>query len=304
MRKFINLITEALKPTATKLDEPTDHLFDIPVEPDTDNQQVAVAPEATPPAPEPIHRAAGAQGTRNAFATGAHRIGAGIPGEMWRSLNDLSQHVGADDISDEQARINAGHDEADYVQALGPVAAAELGADTPALLTTDGYEPVTPNTLPAVISRQLTASGDPDIEDNFDPEWHQIRHLPGYLQTAIRQIGRRVFAQFTTTPIEDIQMVCEILNPASDVQKMATWVVRNGHKEDEQRMDFSDIIPGFTADCTLWRAGGVEYLIMRDIGGHYIYAWPEDHRQMTDRNAAPGAEAPQIGAPMRRLPGA
>jgi hypothetical protein len=67
-------------------------------------------------------------------------------------------------------------------------------------------------------------------------------------------------------------------------------------------MDFSDIIPGFTADLTIWRSGGVEYCIMRDIGGHYIYAWPENNRQMTDRTGA--AAEPTYGAlnaPQRRL---
>lgn len=289
MRKFINIISEALRPTATKT--ATAHDLDSLLGPDTSHQQVATAAPSAVPAAVAAPRNAGGAHTRAAVASGMRNVNTG---NIMRDLaNHAATHDFHDEISDEQARLNAGHNEQDYVAALGNTGAAQLGAPVAGVLA-PAY-PVTPDNLPTVIHQQLMAHGDGEFEDTFDPEWHQIRHLPGYMQTMIRSIGRRVFSQFTTTPIEDINMICEILNRPIDVQKMATWIVRNGHKEDEMTMDFGDIVPGFTADCTLWRAGGVQYLIMRDVGGHYIYAWPETVREVTNRTAPNGQNAAQIG---------
>ena len=90
---------------------------------------------------------------------------------MLKQLASAHQSGMKDSISDEQAAKNAGAD------------SVEGYVDKPKL---------TPEHLPAVISQEMRASGQ-----NLNVKWHQVKHLPGYLQSGIRAIGRKVFSPFT-----------------------------------------------------------------------------------------------------------
>lgn len=135
-----------------------------------------------------------------------------------------------------------------------------------------GYEPVPPNpeNLPAIISRELVVNG----EEDFNPNWIKVRDLPGYMQTAIRALGRQIFRQFTDYPIEDIQMMCTLTHSEADVKRMTAFIRRHGMRDDEARIELTHIMPGFETDVQLWRLAGEEFLLTRDIGGYYIYGWP------------------------------
>jgi hypothetical protein len=137
--------------------------------------------------------------------------------------------------------------------------------------------------LPAVLSRAIH---DPRNRERgvqpFDPDWHQVRNLPGYLQQAIRVLGRDAFAGFTPVPIEDIQVVAWLdprlaggtPNPKSDLDQLSGWIRRNGAKDDEAVMNMGD----YSVETQLWRTAEHEFLVVRDaIAGQqvgcYVYGW-------------------------------
>jgi hypothetical protein len=158
-----------------------------------------------------------------------------------------------DEISDAEARLRAGVEDDDVTDVAGA-------------------EPIPPTTenLPAVIHREVALTGG-----RVDPEWHQVKHLPGYLQSGIRALGRQVFRQFTETPIEDIQVITTLgnINPERDVVGMMDWIRRNGARDDAANMDFGQTMPGYTADVQLWRTKDYSFLLVHDFGGYYIYGW-------------------------------
>lgn len=259
MRNWINILLEA----ETKVKDKTDTLApSVSVDGSTD---LAVAKDGSGSAlTTPAGRTA--DGARTAAAVRDGMANVNVPADMMSDAMGLA--AGQQDIiSDEEARAAAGNHDAYAGVAL----------------------PRTPETLPMIIQNDIVASGD----ETFDPEWHQVRHLPGYLMTGIRIVAREVFARFTTTPIEDIQMMCTILNPERDVRHMMGWIAANGQKEDEMTFDFSQYIRGYSAKIQIWRVSGFQFALCTDIGGVYIYGWPENNREVTDRSETE----------MKRLPG-
>lgn len=166
-----------------------------------------------------------------------------------------------DEISDEQAAINAGlRSRQDY--------ATEPKTPSQELTT------VTSATIPAIVSKQMANMKDIDI----DPEWHQVKHLPGYMQAGIRSIGRKVFAPFTSTPIEDIQVIASLggqgPNFDKEVDAVASYLVKNGQRHTDAEIAFHDKIPDYNADVRVFMADGITFFVVKDFAGRYIYSWP------------------------------
>ncbi len=143
----------------------------------------------------------------------------------------------------------------------------------------------TSDNLPTIVSNHLVGELD------FNPDWHQVKHLPGMMMRAIQAVAGKIFRNFTSTPIGDIQMMTTAarMNPDVDVMKMASLIVKNGVKVDEMTFDFSDFMPGYQqiageSQATLWKAFGYDFMIMKDNGGHYIYGWPEGDSQISNWN--------------------
>ena len=134
-----------------------------------------------------------------------------------------------------------------------------------------GYEPVppTPENLPAIINKQVGMHG-------VHPKWHMVKHLPGYMQSAIRGLGRQIFKNFTSTPIEDIQVLSTLTNHDAELAAVGTWVKKNGHRYDQMAMQFERLFPGYNAEIHVWAAVGYVFVVVQDDFGKYIYSWPED----------------------------
>jgi hypothetical protein len=274
MRKFIDIISEAVRPTRMKT--ATDDMNSFMPQVDIDHGG-ALAPAAQPAS---TSVAAPPISTASAATTRAAALNANIPADLRASaaqhggsfLRDLERASGQAVTADELAASAA------YMNPTPTVAGVA--------------EPRPPENLPMVIQQAVMTGGDPDIDTSFNPDWHQVKNLPGNMLAAIRQMAGHVFREFTNTPTDDIQMMCDLLNPSSDVRKMAGWIVRNGVKQNEATIDFSETMPGYAAmaglaECNLYNVEGYQFLVMRDRGGHYIYGWPADHDRMTDlRNQA------------------
>lgn len=253
MRNFIDIVAntllfEAGEPesprrgtrTATK-PKPMDFMSDL----DAGGRDLAnVGSRSRPPSPQSLGKKAGGSKTRRAAAT----AGAGMmhhPG-MADAMAGMMSHGEADEISDADAARNAGMD-------------TTLGDARPV--------PPTNDNLPALVNKDIALTGG-----RVEPEWHQVKHLPGYMLNAIRAGGRQVFRQFTDTPIEDIQMICTIpgMNPERDVKAVMAWVRTHAQPQDQAEMTFGG---GIKADVRLWQSAEFSFLLVKDPMGHYVYAW-------------------------------
>src|SRR5271157_3921639 len=145
-------------------------------------------------------------------------------------------------------------------------------------------KPTTPEMLPAVISKALVKSGM-DVA-NIEPEWHMVKHLPGYLSKPIRAMGRQVFSPFTKTPIEDIQVLADIgggPNTEAELNLITKYVSSHGKRNDAMELAFHKVIPGYQADVVIYDCDGCTFFLVKDFAGQYIYSWPEsDSKQVFD----------------------
>lgn len=136
---------------------------------------------------------------------------------------------------------------------------------------TDGLnDPVTPETLPAIVSKDLVLSGQRGIV----PEWHMVKDLPGYMSAGIRQLGRMVFAPFTSTPIDKIQVISTITNQKNELDAVVGWLKKNGIRDDSAELKFEEIMPGYAANTKIYNCQGMTFMLVVDFMGAYIYAWP------------------------------
>lgn len=120
--------------------------------------------------------------------------------------------------------------------------------------------------LPSVVSKQLSTQGY-----EIDIEWTPVKKLPGYMKSAIRQLGKLVFDQFTDVPIDEIQTVTTLTNDEYEVKQLFAWIRANGIKDDTANIDFSKIMPGYEAQTQLWRTEEYTFLLVKDFAGMYVY---------------------------------
>lgn len=136
--------------------------------------------------------------------------------------------------------------------------------------------------MPKVINKKLAKDG------LVEPDWHQVKHLPGYMMSAIRAIGRAVFAPFTDTPIENIQVVANLgngPNKSSEVNSVLDWLHKHARRDTEAELWFEDQIPDYDAKVICYKASGYTFLAVKDFAGNYIYSWPTtDEKQLTDQH--------------------
>lgn len=135
--------------------------------------------------------------------------------------------------------------------------------------------------LPAVLANALKVAG------MQNPKWHMVRNLPGYMSAGIRAIGRQVFRPFTSTEIEDIQVIANVNgsgpNTSAELNAVANFLVKFGTKNSDAAMHFHDRIPGYSAEMKVFTFANYTFLIVKDHAGQYIYSWPStDNKVATD----------------------
>ena len=171
-----------------------------------------------------------------------------------------------DDMRDMMSRINVPDE----------LTANEPDIDTDNVPDDEGRpEPVNPNNVPALISREIAAA----MPDTVDPQFHQVKNLPSYMSRAIRAMGRETFKNYTDTPVEDISVVANLggqgPNSEREINAVASWLKQNGTKLDASELGFGDMIPGYSAQTMLYSTAGMRFLVVKDFAGGYIYVWPE-----------------------------
>lgn len=144
-------------------------------------------------------------------------------------------------------------------------------------------EPVTTRDVPVIISSAMKEAGI------VAPEFHKVSNLPGYLVHAIRKMGRAVFAQYTNTPVDDIQLVANLggqgPNTATEVNSVAKWVHETGNLVTSGEIDFEQSMPGYKADIRVYDVNDIQVMLVKDEYGTYVYSYPADDSKLEhDRN--------------------
>lgn len=192
-------------------------------------------------APAPGMRRSGAEDTRRAMTD------VNMPPEAADKMGMIQQMQNSDEITDIEARHRAG---------FGDVAQAE---------------PETTGQDLAVISKDIASKTD------VDPKWHDVKHLPGYLSSSIRAMGRQVFGTFTDTPIEDINVVASIgggPNSEDEVGAVINWLHQNATPDSAAKMHFEKTIPDYGAEMIVFKTDSDTFLAVKDPMGSYVYSWP------------------------------
>lgn len=154
----------------------------------------------------------------------------------------------------------------------------EAGADT---VGAEPVEPPPPEDLPAVIQHQMAAAG------YLEPDWHLVANLPGNMSSAIRRLGKSLFAQFTTTPTDKITMIASLggmgPNTPREINAVAAYCKTHGVDLGPGNVDFDQIMPGYAADVHNFEAGGVHFMLVKDFMGQYIYSWPANTSKLPSK---------------------
>lgn len=195
-----------------------------------------------------------------------------------------------DDMRDMMSRINV----PDELTANEPDIDTEPDTEVPGEPVRP--KPVNPDNVPALISREIAAA----IPDTVDPQFHQVKNLPGYMSRAIRAMGRETFKNYTNTPIEDISVIANLggqgPNSEREINAVASWLKQNGTKLDASELGFGDMIPGYSAQTMLYSTAGMRFLVVKDFAGGYIYVWPEGSSSNalgSDKGSAKALAAPK-----------
>ena len=140
--------------------------------------------------------------------------------------------------------------------------------------------------VPSVISQAMIAAG------KKDPHFHIVANLPGNISAGIRQLGKQLFSVFTSTATDEISMIGNIMgmgpNSQSEINAVANFVKSQGRDLGDGNIDFNEIMPGYAADIMQYSAAGIRFMLVKDLYGQYIYAWPEN------TSKTPGPQTPRL----------
>lgn len=194
-------------------------------------------------------------------ATAAHSRAAagsvGLPDQMRGMLDRLNRLDRPGDLSDEEARRIAGQD----------------AGETEPRTTTQN--------LPAVIRTDLARIGkDLATDADVNPEWHSIKHLPGFLNRKVRGMGQDIFSMFTRTAHQDIRTIANVNgqgpNTEEEIKTVLQWLMQNAEALPEADIDFGRGMPGYKPQVREFRTENTRFHVVRDPAGWYIYAYPEE----------------------------
>lgn len=272
----------APKPTKTKKADPFDFLNDfgdiggtsgsLPSGPVDAQGEIPRSAQGGPSMPR-------ASGDTTRARTGAMR-----PSDQMRDMLGRIDQNQNDEIDDAEAARRAG-----------------LGQRDEPREPRNEIDRVRPADVPTVLNNQLRAAGEQM------PEWHTINNLPGYMQRAIRGMGRQMFSMMTRTPLEQIMTIANVdgqgPNTDAEMRAVANYLMRNGEDLGAVEVSHGRAIPGYEPDVREFSAMGLRFHVVRDPMGQYIYAYPEqDARTPGAQNQLPGgANTPRLNRESRMI---
>jgi len=258
------------KPTKTKKASPFDFLNDLGDIGGTDNLPSGPV-DAQGEMPNRERGAGGPEIRRASGDTTRSRLSGMRPSDQMRDMLGRIDQNQNDEIDDAEAARRAG---------LG-------GAERPEPRQRNEIDRVRPADVPMVLNNQLRAAGQQM------PEWHTINNLPGYMQRAIRGMGRQMFSMMTRTPLEQIMTIANVdgqgPNTDAEMRAVANYLMQNGEDRGPVQISHGMAIPGYEPDVHEYTAMGLRFHVVRDQMGQYIYAYPEqDARTPGAQDRLPG----------------
>jgi hypothetical protein len=93
----------------------------------------------------------------------------------------------------------------------------------------------------------------------------------------IQALAHHLFSGLTDVPLERIQMAAEsAMEEPGAVVAFAAWLrVQGEHRPLERQPDFSNLAPGYEPRADRFALADVEFLLVEDFSGTFVYAWPD-----------------------------
>lgn len=110
-----------------------------------------------------------------------------------------------------------------------------------------------------------------------NPEWTRLGDMPMYILGPIRRLAKDLFAQYTDTPLERIEVIGNFggngPNTDAEINSVSQWVLDHGQLESSDDVDFGQTMPGYSAQTRLFTTGERDFLLVKDDHGKYVYSW-------------------------------
>jgi hypothetical protein len=131
-------------------------------------------------------------------------------------------------------------------------------------------EPVPPtNTTEVAIYEAM----DDIVPYENDIQWYPAEALPGVRKDIIRMMGKKIFSHYTKAPMDQIFAIATLVNPEERVAVMYAGLKKKGQFVSDVQYDFEAVMPGYVAEAKVYRYKGLEFLLVKDFMGYYVYAW-------------------------------
>lgn len=116
-------------------------------------------------------------------------------------------------------------------------------------------------------------------------QWYPTSNLPGVSQGIVKMMGKQIFSHYTTSPMKDIYAIATLVNPEERVAVMYNGLKKKGQFVADVRYDFEATMPGYVAEAKVYRYKGLEFLLVKDFAGYYIYAWDKSSSLLSGGDA-------------------
>lgn len=130
---------------------------------------------------------------------------------------------------------------------------------------------------------ELEPRGEPETAGalvrvgEVNPQWTRLGDMPMYILGPIRRLAKDLFAQYTDTPLEQIEVVGNFggngPNTDAEINSVSQWVLDHGQLESSDDVDFGQSMPGYSAQTRLFTTGERDFLLVKDDHGKYVYSW-------------------------------
>lgn len=155
--------------------------------------------------------------------------------------------------------------------------------------------------MPATVDTKKDLNNALALRDT-EPQWHMVKNLPAFMSSAIKELGREVFSAFTDTPIEEILVLANVHehgpNEQNELDAVVTYLQREGTRQQDMEMEFTDKLPGYQIQVRIYTAVGHTFVTGKDAAGKYVYCWKTGEN---DLKKLGGMRDTQIGVDRPRL---
>ena len=116
-------------------------------------------------------------------------------------------------------------------------------------------------------------------------QWYPATSLPGVKQDIVKMMGKQIFSHYTTSPMKDVYAIATLVNPEERVAVMYNGLKKKGQFVADVQYDFEATMPGYTAEAKVYRYKGLEFLLVQDFAGYYVYAWDKSSSLLSGGDA-------------------